>query len=212
MKIKKLTLIVLTLFCFVFTGLQAQTVKDIDGNVYKTVTIGKQIWMEENLKTTKYNDGRAIPLVTNNTSWIALTTPAYCWYNNDSTANKKTYGALYNWYTVNTKKLCPTGWHIPSDTEFEILSTYLGSLAGLRLTKESELFPDAINDSKFSAINTGHRGFVSNILVSIFKNYEGGWWGSSGSLWRVGADLFGGGIQGTQTYWLGFSVRCIKDN
>ena len=107
-------------------------VVDIDGNVYHTVTIGTQVWMVENLKTTKYNDGTAIPLVTDNTAWGALTTPGYCWYNNDSATYKNTYGALYNWYAVNTGKLAPTGWHVPTDSEWTVLTTYLGgqSVAG----------------------------------------------------------------------------------
>jgi len=85
------------LFCIGLTGLQAQTVKDIDDNIYKNVTIGKQLWMVENLKTTKYNDGKTKPLVTDNTEWTDLTSPAYCWNNNDATANKNTYGVLYKW-------------------------------------------------------------------------------------------------------------------
>lgn len=72
-------------------------VTDIDGNVYYTVTIGSQVWMAENLKTTKHNDGTAIPLVTDPTQWGNLTTPGYCWNNNDETTYKNTYGALYNW-------------------------------------------------------------------------------------------------------------------
>ncbi len=79
------------------------TVTDIDGNVYNTVTIGTQVWMVENLKVTKYNDGTAIPLVT--TTWVGLLTPAYCYYDNDEAMHKNTYGALYNWYAVNTGKL-----------------------------------------------------------------------------------------------------------
>jgi uncharacterized protein (TIGR02145 family) len=101
------------LFCIGLSGLQAQTVKDIEGNVYKTVIIGKQVWMAVNLKTTKYNDGKKIPLVTDNTEWTDVSTPEYCWYNNDI-ANKEVYGALYNWYTVNTNKVCPKGWHVPT--------------------------------------------------------------------------------------------------
>ena len=79
---------------------------DIDGNVYTLVTIGTQVWMVENLKTTKYNDGIGIPLITDNTAWKNTATPAYCWYDNDM-SNKNLYGALYNWYVVNTDKLCP---------------------------------------------------------------------------------------------------------
>jgi hypothetical protein len=90
------------------------------------VTIGTQVWIVENLKTTKYNDGRAVPLVNDNTAWSALTTPAYCWYNNDETANKNKYGALYNWFAVNTNKLCPTGWHVPTDVEWATLTPISG--------------------------------------------------------------------------------------
>ena len=100
------------------------SVKDGDGNTYSTVTIGTQIWLGENLKTTKYNDKTEIPLVTDDTEWEGLTTPGYCWYNNNS-SYKNTYGALYNWYAVNTGKLCPSGWHVPSNTEWTALEDYL---------------------------------------------------------------------------------------
>jgi len=76
-------------------------INDVDGNTYKTILIGTQTWMAENLKTTKYNDGTAISNVTNNTTWTGLTTGAYCWYNNDAATNKATYGALYNWLAVD---------------------------------------------------------------------------------------------------------------
>jgi len=101
---------------------QAQTVKDIDGNIYNIVKIGKQKWLKENLKTTKFNDGTAIPLVTDSLTWIKDTTPAYCNYKNTTNTDTiNTCGRLYNWYTVNTSKLCPTGWHVPSDTEWTTL-------------------------------------------------------------------------------------------
>jgi Fibrobacter succinogenes major domain (Fib_succ_major) len=95
-------------FCIELTGCKTNSVKDIDGNVYKAVTIGTQVWMAGNLKTTKYNDGTAIPLVKEDKTWETLNTPAYCWYKNDAVINKNIYGALYNWYTVNTNKLCPS--------------------------------------------------------------------------------------------------------
>lgn len=97
---------------------------DIEGNVYSTVQIGTQVWMAENLKTTKYNDNTSISLVTNNTSWSGLTSGAYCWYGN-SILNKPVYGALYNWFAVNTDKLCPLGWHVPTTTEWTTLFNYL---------------------------------------------------------------------------------------
>ena len=105
-------------------------VKDIDGNVYHTVRIGHQVWMAENLKTTRYNDGAEIPLVEDIDSWSVLTEPGFCFYNNDSLTNhflnREVYGALYNWNTINSKKLCPAGWHIPSDDEWKSLEIYLG--------------------------------------------------------------------------------------
>jgi uncharacterized protein (TIGR02145 family) len=125
------------------TSADPSTPKDIDGNVYNTVTIGTQTWMKENLKTTKYNDSTLIPLVTDNTSWPSRTTPAYCWYNNDEATYKNPYGALYNWYTVNTGKLCPIGWHVPSVVEWTILENYLiangynydGTISGNKIAK-----------------------------------------------------------------------------
>jgi uncharacterized protein (TIGR02145 family) len=114
---------------FIFTT----RVADVDGNSYRTVIIGTQIWTAENLKTTKFNTNAAITNVTDNTAWSLLGTPAYAWFDNDMTTYKPLYGALYNWYTVNTGILCPTGWHVPSDAEFSTLEVYLG------------MSPDSIN-------------------------------------------------------------------
>jgi hypothetical protein len=94
---------------------QPETVKDIDGNIYKTVIIGNQIWMAENLRTTRLNDGKQILYVTDKLAWSQLNIPAYCWDNNIGSENNRQYGALYNWYTVETGRLCPNGWHVPSD-------------------------------------------------------------------------------------------------
>ena len=101
------------------------TVTDIDGNVYNTLTYGTQTWMVENLKTTKYNDGTAIPLVIDEESWAKRFTPAYCWFENNEASYKNWYGALYNWYVVSTSKLCPEGWHVPTDSEWRELIIYL---------------------------------------------------------------------------------------
>ncbi len=100
-------------------------VTDIEGNVYKTVAIGTQVWMAENLKTTKYNDNADIPNVPDPALWNSITTPAYSWYNNDI-ANKDIYGALYNWFTVATGNLCPAGWHEPTDAEYNTMELYIG--------------------------------------------------------------------------------------
>ncbi len=103
------------------------TATDIDGNVYQTVTIGAQTWMTSNLRTTKYNDGTPIPDVTGNAAWTALLTPGYC-RSTDNTTSADTigsYGLLYNWYAVNTGKLCPTGWHVPTLVDWNNLTNFL---------------------------------------------------------------------------------------
>ncbi len=100
-------------------------VADIEGNLYNTVIVGTQVWMAENLKTTKYNDDTPIPNIKADEEWIVLTTPAYCWFGNNI-SNKVTYGALYNWYVIGTGKLCPDGWHVPNDEEYKTLEKVLG--------------------------------------------------------------------------------------
>jgi len=164
------------------------TVIDIDGNVYHTVKIGTQIWMVENLKTTKYNDGSAIPLVTDNKVWAALTTPGYCWYNNDSTNFISNYGALYNWYTVNTGKLCPKGWHVPTDVEWTILANYLGgetynnnnteSKTGGKLKESGTIHwsspnEGATNETGFNGLPGGSRSYYKGDFteIGIMGNY-----------------------------------------
>ena len=114
-------------------------VEDIDGNVYKTVTIGTQTWMAENLRVTRYREGSAIPLVIDDDDWIGLTTGAYCFYDSSIIYEKK-YGVLYNWYAVvNSNNIAPTGWHVPSEAEWEVLANYLGGaeIAGHKLKSTS---------------------------------------------------------------------------
>ncbi|MFH0841473.1 MAG: FISUMP domain-containing protein [Bacteroidota bacterium] len=194
------------------------TVTDYDGNTYYTIKIGTQVWMAENLKTTKYNDGTFIPNVTDNASWEALTTPAYCWYNNAS-SYKVPYGALYNWYTVITGKLCPTDWHIPNDIEWSTLTTYLGgeSIAGNKLKEAGTTHwrspnTGATNESGFTALPSGLRqsGFSSNI------SWDGVWWSiteysiAAANYRSMNYDYIGVFI--THDYkFFGYSVRCVKD-
>jgi uncharacterized protein (TIGR02145 family) len=157
------------------------TMTDQDGNTYKTILIGTQTWMAENLKTTKLNNGKSIPIVTDATSWSNLSTPACCWQNNDP-IRKVTYGVLYNWYTVNTGKLCPTGWHVPSDEEWTTLTDYVGgaNVAGGKL-KESGFRhwnspnTEATNETAFSAYPGGVR---LNDSAALFSNLHemGCWW------------------------------------
>ena len=100
-----------------YTG-QTGQVADIEGNVYKTVGIGSQIWMAENLQTTLLNDNSPMSIIQNDSIWARLNAPAYCWYNNDTIMNKNLYGALYNFYVIETGLLCPTGWHVPDGGEW----------------------------------------------------------------------------------------------
>jgi uncharacterized protein (TIGR02145 family) len=193
------------------------SVSDNDGNTYKTIQIGTQTWMAENLKTIKYNDGTDIPFVTDETAWAALSTPGYCWYNNDSI----TYGAMYNWYTVNTGKLCPTGWHVPADEEWTTLTDYLGggSVAGSKL-KETGIThwtspnPGATNESGFTALPGGYRNYLGT-FNSIGRH--GYWWSSTeaSSTDAYCRDMYHGYSNVDRTSSSkksGFAVRCIKDD
>ncbi|MBN2571324.1 MAG: immunoglobulin domain-containing protein [Ignavibacteriales bacterium] len=101
------------------------TVTDIDGNVYNTIKIGDQWWMAENLKVTHYNDGTEIPIVEENSSWANLTTPGYCWYYNNI-SYKESFGALYNWFTVNKGNVCPAHWHVPTNEDWDELTEFVG--------------------------------------------------------------------------------------
>ena len=195
------------------------SVTDIDGNIYHTVTIGTQTWMVENLKTTRYNDGISIPLITENSSWAMLSTPGYCWQNNDL-ANKKLYGALYNWYAVDKGNLSPLGWHVPTDNEWSTLISYLGgdAIAGGKL-KESGLdhwiSPNtgATNETGFTALPGNSRG--SNGSYNQIGPY--GYWWSSTSENQSNALLRGMYYpkstidRSTLSKEFGFSVRCVKD-
>jgi uncharacterized protein (TIGR02145 family) len=98
--------------------------KDIEGNVYQGVKIGNQVWITENYRSTKLNDGTPLPLVIDSAKWCNLKSPGYCWYKN-SIANKKKCGALYNWYAISSKKFAPKGWHIPSEADWDTLENYL---------------------------------------------------------------------------------------
>ena len=196
-------------------------ITDKDGNVYTSVTIGTQVWMVENLKTTKYNDGTAIPNVTDNTEWSNLVTPAYCWYENDIT-NKTPYGALYNGYAVKTGKLCPTGWHVPSDTEWNTLINYAGGLdvAGGKLKETSTTHwnspnTGATDEYGFKYLPGGLRdtyGSINNIGI------VGDYWGddsqTSGYQFSIGI-FYNDNSVGTISSGFqdeGISVRCLKNN
>jgi uncharacterized protein (TIGR02145 family) len=208
--------------------LQAEIgVKDLEDNTYKAVKIGTQIWMSENLKATKYNDGTSIDLVTDNNTWGTLSSSAYCWYNNDEATNSPAYGALYNWYAVNSGKLCPSGWHVPTKDEWLTLQTFLGgnAVAGGKMketgtTNWSSPNTGADNSSGFSGVPGGTRsGDSAPGFSGVFGNIS-----TSGSYWSATAldASFAYFVllssTSTELYLLqndfkrhGVSVRCIHD-
>ena len=199
-------------------------VTDIDGNVYQGIQIGTQCWTQSNLKVSKYRNGDNIPTGLINSDWQYTTSGAYAIYNNDP-VNDGLYGKLYNHYAVtDSRGLCPTGWHVPSDGEWTTLENHLGglSVAGGAL-KSTAMQPTpggwnppntgATNSSGFTALPGGRR-----VSVGGFSNMSslGYWWSSSvlsGNFsWPRGLGSDGSAINrnnGTRT--IGFSVRCCRD-
>jgi uncharacterized protein (TIGR02145 family) len=203
---------------------------DKDGNVYKTVTIGTQVWMAENLKTTKFNDNTVIPNVTASIAWTLLVTPAYCWYENDEATNKPLYGAMYNWFTVKKGNLCPIGWHVPTDEEFKTLELFLGipqadlgtwgwrgtdQGAQMKNTSGWAAGQNGTNLSGFSALPGGYRYAVDGSFNDVGNlSY---WWSAtavdSTSAWYRRLDgnqnsVYKAGV----LYQGGKYIRCVKDN
>lgn len=198
------------------------SVKDYDGNIYRTVRIGNQEWMAENLKVTHLNNGKPVQQVTDNEAWSLLTAPGYCWYNNDpDILNAKClYGALYNYFSVETGRLCPRGWHVPTDGEWYQMVVYLGGYesAGGKL-KESgsdhwrKPNAGADNGSGFTALPGGKRLGGGN-FVSL--GYYGHWWTSldprTNAVWSESIRYdFPSIISVVYPLNYGYSVRCVKD-
>jgi uncharacterized protein (TIGR02145 family) len=197
-------------------------VKDVDGNEYNTTKIGSQRWMAENLRTTKYNDGMPISLVTAGTAWGNLTTPGYCYYNNDPGEYSVPYGALYNYYVVastNSLNVCPEGWHVPTDTEWTTLTTYLGGegVAGGKMKEMGLAHWDspntgATNESGFAGLPGGYR---SSDGTFNFIGGHGLWWSSTEDYAAVAFRYLDTGTgyvyrEGSNKDF-GFSVRCLRD-
>jgi uncharacterized protein (TIGR02145 family) len=204
---------------------------DIDDNVYRTVIIGDQLWMQSDLRTTHFSGGSAIPFVEDDEEWLNLTTYACCWYNNTPPAAGSGYGLIYNWYAVETEALCPTGWHVPTDEEFKVLERHLGMTpaqydgTGWRGTDQGSQMKSTsslawvpstgTNSSGFTALGEGYRyGVLGN-----FADYGtvGYWWTSTlhwdttKALYRrldsIEARIYREGV----IFAGGKSVRCIKD-
>ena len=202
---------------------KAQTVTDYDGNVYNTVTIGTQVWMAENLKVTHYRNGNAIPNVIDASTWSNLTFGARCYYDNDSVTNVGKYGALYNWYAVvDSSNICPLGWHIPTDTEWTTLTTYLGgtSVAGGKLKETGTTHwqspnTGATNSSGFTALPGGFRYYDNGSFLSDAQ--YGFWWSATEVATTYAWDRYLT-YNNTSVTWgsdkqkCGLSVRCVKDS
>jgi uncharacterized protein (TIGR02145 family) len=205
-------------------------VYDIDGNAYHTVTIGTQTWMAENLKVTHYRDGSIIPNVTNNSTWISLTTGAYCDYNN-LPSNSDVYGKFYNWYAVIAgKNIAPIGYHIPTDSEWIILENYLLTHLGYSSNIAKSLATNTLwntysisgtvgcnlignNSSGFSSLPSGSR-YDGGIFVNL--GYTCNWWcisesDSSNGWYRYLSYNQSALGRATYTKVGGLSIRCIKD-
>jgi uncharacterized protein (TIGR02145 family) len=231
---RSLLLIAITLSGISSTTAQTpgtEMVTDNDGNVYRTVLIGKYMWMAENLKTTSYNNGIKIPNITDSIAWRGLVTGAYCWYQNNE-GNANIYGALYNWYAVNTGRLCPDGWRVPTDNEWKDLEgtadtrydqgdpvwdkqSGRGLDAGKRLKAVSGWCSrgNGTDDLGFSALPGGERCSRGRFFVG----------GRSGFLWSSSEkndsiawyrnmiygldDIY----RNIHPKWMGFAVRCIRD-
>jgi len=209
-----------------------ENVEDIDGNVYHTVTIGSQTWMIENLKTTHYNNNTPIPMITDSAAWRNLKTPGYCWYNNDSTTNKNVFGALYNWYAVDTVLLAPTGWHVPTQDDWTVLENnvaiYLYASGSLpKILASNTLWlrslnmgaignnPVINNSSKFTALPGGSREDYIRSFNSI--DSTGVWWSSTMKSDTTALSiLMRNDLTSVERYskkfWKGLSVRCVKNS
>jgi uncharacterized protein (TIGR02145 family) len=217
-----------------------KTVTDIDGNLYNVISIGTQCWMQSNLATTHYNDNNDIPNITDGLAWVALTTGAYCWYNNDYNTYGSIYGAMYNWYAVNTGKLCPTNWHVPSHDEWTTLERAIctsstcatdfpydmtsvsprgtdegGKLKEAGLTHWNSPNLGATNSSGFTALPAGYRRYHDGVF-GFLGGYDA-WWtstlkDSTHSWYRaVRNDISKiGRDYGNGNEW-GLSVRCLHD-
>ena len=213
-------------------GLTYGTVSDVDGNVYKTIVIGTQTWMAENLRTTKYNDNSEIPLIRENEEWRYLKTPGYCWYENNEEYYKKLYGAYYNWHAAGTGKLCPSGWHVPTDDEWKTLEKYLGMAQGpadfwyVRGTSEGAKLKEAgtenwapgdfagTNDTGFTGLPAGIGDVYNGVFIGEGSfNY---WWTSTSPYisWAIAHGLvsYSSGVmrEGKEKAFM-YNVRCIKD-
>ncbi|THU40296.1 hypothetical protein FAM09_10540 [Niastella caeni] len=194
-------LIALLLFTHCTTSKQDNTVTDIDGYEYRTITIGKQIWMAENLRVTRYRNGDTIPNITDTTAWSTCTSGAYCNYNNDA-SHSTGYGRLYNWHAINdSRKIAPAGWHIPTDEEIASLEAWL---------ENNPAAAGKINTNGLGGYRFGSGGTYHTM------GFNGYWWSASRSfeMYDWSPRLFTGFVdvqRNKEAVTYGLAVRCIKD-
>jgi uncharacterized protein (TIGR02145 family) len=192
-------------------------VTDIDGNEYATIQIGTQVWMAENLRTSKYCNGDPIPNVTDPMQWSNLTTDAWSHYNNESQYDNP-YGKLYTWHAVaDSRNICPCGWHVPTDAEWTVLTEYLGDGAGDKMKSTGSQYwtgpnSDANNSSGFSGLPGGLRtsGGAFN-----YVSQAGFWWSSTEDntqAWYRSLDYDLDEVtRDDADKSAGHSVRCLRD-
>ncbi len=184
----------------------------IDGYTYQTVTIGTQVWFAENLRTSEYANGDTIP----NINGVSSTSGAWSWYNNNS-SYENTNGKLYNWYAVSDiRNVCPTGWHVPTDTEWSSLSLFFGgeTVAGSKL-KSTSGWGDGNNGTNESGLSMLPGGYFDNGQF-IDLGYHGHWWSSTendeSNAWYHSLRYFNGNThRNSYNKGTGFSVRCLRD-
>lgn len=219
---KKITLSLLFILGSIFTSIKAQTVQDVDGNIYKTMTIGTQTWMAQNLKTTKYRNGDLIGTTSPATLNIRnQVTPKYQWPSGGKESNIEAYGRLYTWYSVtDSRGICPVGWHIPTDAEWSVLINFLGGdmVAYSKLREAEEYhwikYDAGTNESGFTALPGGIRN-SNGSFVDIGNS--GCWWSATENnsflAWYLSMTYDEFCVH--RYIYLkrnGLSVRCIKSN
>ena len=195
------------------------SVTDVQGNKYDAVKIGNQTWMKENLKVTKLNDGTEIPEVKPNDQWLQTSTPAFSYYNND-VLNDAKYGKLYNWYTVNTGKVCPTGWRVPTNEDWNTLSVFLGgdTISGGKMkylnNNWSNPTTQPTNSSGFTGLPGGLRWNNGNFGS---ETGMGNWWSQSSNSTSTASHVFlinySDMFSKSENFKkAGMSIRCIKND
>lgn len=229
---KRFAIIALCILCL---NINAQTVTDIDGNIYNTVTIGELDWMQENLRTTRFNDGTIISKIMEGNNWLSFSFSAFCWYNNDSANNFLSNGALYNGYVVENGKVCPTGWRVPNDEDWKNLEQTLGMSQsdanasgysrgideGSKIAVNKDLWDEgeltkslSFAAIDFKALPSGQRHIAGTFQ---FNGFDALWWSTSKDEWgdyliRNVTYSSSQIVKTGKNIGYGISIRCVKEN